>query len=221
MKLKGPIITLAAGVVVATVLMILNLSATPKKAGESKAAGDNQPAATATTSTPAAAPVATTAPPANAQPITYAGTIGSGNATLAIVIKSGTAVAYVCDGKSAEAWLQGTATDGTLSLTGAKDARLLGTYGNGETAGTVTAAGRQWTFSLKTVAPPSGLYRASANVRNAQVVGGWIVLPNGQQVGLVDYGDTTIAAPALNTTTKTTTVDNTVIDVTPVDGSGL
>jgi serine/threonine-protein kinase len=225
MKVKGPIITLAAGVVVATVLMVLNLSVTPSPPATDNAAADagaGQVAPTTPAATPtatAAAPAVTTAPPTGKQ-VTYAGGIGAGNATLAIAIKDGTAVAYLCDGKSTEAWLQGTASGGTLDLTGASEAKLTGTYGNGKASGTVSAGGRSWAFSLKTVAPPSGLYRATANVRNATVVGGWIMLENGEQVGLVNYGGTRIVAP-LNPATNTATVDGVAVTATPVDGTGL
>ena len=85
----------------------------------------------------------------------------------------------------AEAWLQGTAADGELDLTRPSGGNsLTGTFGNGVAAGDVTAAGRSSSRSrLKTVAPPSGLYRATADVRDAKLVGGWIVLADGDQVG--------------------------------------
>jgi hypothetical protein len=87
--------------------------------------------------------------------------------------------------------------------------------------GTVRATGKEWTFSVKTVAPPSGLYRATTNVRNAQLVGGWIILDSGQQVGLVKLGDSTIPAPPLDTETKTATVAGATVTVAALDGSGL
>jgi hypothetical protein len=226
---KGPIITLLAGLILAAGLMVLNLSATNAKPG-TNAASDvvgASPAVTtsrpAATTPPAAAstPAAADQPPAGTQ-ITYAGNVTGGRgATLAIAITDGKAIAYLCDGKSAEAWLQGTASGGSLNLTGTGEERLTGTYGNGVAAGTVTAAGRQFAFSLRTVAPPSGLYRAAANVRNAKLVGGWIVLANGTQVGLVRLGDSLVPAPPLDTTNRTATVDGTTVAVRAVDGSGL
>jgi hypothetical protein len=231
---KGPIITLVAGLILAAVVMVLNLSVTnrnPASATASDVVAGASPAATtkgpaATTPPPApSTPAAAVQPPAGTR-ITYAGSVsavngGGGGATLAIAIKDGKAVAYLCDGKSAEAWLQGSASGGSLDLTGTGEARLTGTYGNGAATGTVTAVGREFAFSLKTVAPPSGLYRAAANVRNAQVVGGWIVLANGKQVGLMRLGDSLVPAPPLDTTNGTTTVDGSTVTAGAVDGSGL
>ncbi len=65
------------------------------------------------------------------------------------------------------------------------------------------------------VAPPSGLYRASAQVRQAKVVGGWIVLPNGSQVGVVDVAGEPTTAPPLDTATLTTTVNDTTVTAPP------
>lgn len=220
MKAKGPIITLAAGLAVAAVLMVMNLSVTGKDTPGDAA----NTAATASPVPPSSAPAPTgvaTQSAAAGTRVTYAGAVNGNSATLAIAVSDGKAVAYFCDGRSAEAWLQGTATGGQLTLTGANNATLTGTFGNGVAAGSVTVAGKQSTFSLKTVAPPSGLYRASANVRNAQLVGGWIVLDNGQQVGLTVYGGQTQPAPRLDTTSKTAVVDGVTVTVGAVDGSGL
>ncbi len=90
--------------------------------------------------------------------------------------------------------------------------------------GSVAAGGHQWTFTARTVTAPSGLYRASAEVRGARIVAGWIVLADGSQVGLVDTGDpdaggTAAPAPTLDPATGTATVDGTPLNATPVNGS--
>jgi hypothetical protein len=61
--------------------------------------------------------------------------------------------------------------------------------------GTVTAVGRRGHSPLyghRAV----GLYRAAAQVRGAQVVGGWIVLATSEQVGMIDFGTTRERAAA-------------------------
>jgi serine/threonine-protein kinase len=220
MKRKGPILTLAAGVVLAAVLMVLNINATRSK----PTAADTAPSATT------APPAATTAAPAPTTaaavvpaepPVTYAGNVGGGGATIAIAVKDGKAIAYLCDGRSAEAWLQGTAQNGALNLAGADNAGLTGTYANGVATGVVTAVGRDFSFSVGTVEPPSGLYRASANVANAQVVDGWIVLADGTQVGTQRKGTTITSAPRLNLPAKTAVVDGVTINATMLDGTRL
>ena len=46
---------------------------------------------------------------------TWAGDVDGGEATIAISVNDGVAIAYLCDGKRVEAWLQGTAADGKLT----------------------------------------------------------------------------------------------------------
>lgn len=219
MKIRGPIITLAAGVVVAAVLLVLDVT-TGHSAGRGQTASGTRstvpPTSTPTTIHPTASP-APAGPPAG----TYAGDVNGGSgASIAIAVRDGRAVAYLCDGRT-EAWLQGDAADGSVDLTGGGHARLTATYAKNRITGTVSAGGTTWTFSVGPVAPPSGLYRATAKVRQATVVGGWIVLPNGRQVGVVDIDGRPTTAEPLNTSTLTTTVNNTSVTATPVDGSPL
>lgn len=228
MKSKGPLITLLVGLVVAVVLIGLSVNATtkdkdrqytaatnaaPSAGAPSGASGSSEPAGPSS----AAAPEASTAPP-KAVNVTYAGAINGGPTTVAIAIRNGKAVAYLCDGRQVEAWLQGTAVDGKLFLTGRSNAKLVGTYGNGIAAGTVTAAGKTWTFRVTVVKAPSGLYRATAKVRNATVVGGWIKLPNGRLVGLVtDEDGNSKVAPGIDPSTGQANLNGTTVTPAPVD----
>jgi serine/threonine-protein kinase len=220
MKHKGPILTLAAGLVLAAVLMVLNLRATNDQ--QQNASGE-----------PAVEPVATTAPAKDqpsptaeptkapaAQAVTYAGNVKGGAATIAIAVKDEQAIAYLCDGNRTEAWLQGSAKNGELVLSGAGNAKLTGTFGGGVAEGSVNAAGRRFTFAVKVVKPPSGLYRASANVANARIVEGWIVLENGRRVtGGMNRGGVSGPATDLKLPEATTVVDGTTIQANQVDPS--
>jgi hypothetical protein len=58
---------------------------------------------------PGAAPDAPAAAPAVAEKA-YTGRSASDEVTVAIAVKDGKAVAYVCDGDNVEAWLKGTLT---------------------------------------------------------------------------------------------------------------
>jgi hypothetical protein len=218
MKRMGPILTLAAGVLLAAVVMVLNING---YAAKQRAASNNQ-----TQPTPTSPDLAETTAPSPPQPlveppVTYAGNVGGGGASIAIAVKDGTAIAYLCDGATAEAWLQGTGTGGELELVGGDGARLIGTYANGGATGTVNAVGREWTFDIDAVAPPSGLYRANATVANAQIVGGWIVLADGTQVGTTRKGTVIEKAPTLNTANQSTVLDGATITVAVVDGTSL
>lgn len=187
---RSPIVTLIAGLVLGGVVTAWFAANPPPH----KAA---QPKTNATPST-AASPSAGTPALVNA---TWAGEVDGGGVSIAIAVHDGVAVAYVCDGKR-EAWLQGTASAGKLSLTGKNGAILTGTYTGGTATGNVNAAGGQWTFTAGVVAPPSGLYRTAQFVNSANVVCGWIVLPGGRQVGAcTPEGKQTQPAPALDTAT--------------------
>lgn len=226
MKRNGPLITLLAGLALAAVLITVNLTVNAPGGDDPDPAGFGAAAPTATAAAPATeAPP--TSPPAEPPPseaaakvnATWAGTVDGGGATIAIAVKDGVAVAYLCDGKKAEVWLQGTAAAGKLQLTGAKGATLTGTFGGGKAAGTVAAAGRTWKFTAAAVKKPSGLYRATATVRGAKVVGGWIVLPDGSQVGVVSVDGEPGPAPAIDPATGAVTVDGAALTATPVSGA--
>jgi hypothetical protein len=224
MKFKGPIATLAVGVAVGAGLLIANVVSAPgtsnvastatssgaaattgaaastaaPAAGASDAAATVAVTATAPAASAAVAPSAaaatTTAAPAVA---TYAGRVNGGG-PLAVSVKGRTAVAYLCDGRT-EAWLWGTADGNKVALHDKKGGTLTGTRGGGRMTGELTAGGGHWTFSLPSVSKPSGLYRSTANVRGARVVSGWVVLPDGKQVGMSSStatGET--QAPALD-----------------------
>ncbi|MEV0454088.1 hypothetical protein [Catellatospora methionotrophica] len=225
MKRNGPLLTLLAGLALAAVLITVNLIVTARGGDEPDPAGFGAaPATTAPAASvpPSAAPSAEPSPevaPAAKVNAVWAGTVDGGGASIAISVTDGVAVAYLCDGKKAEVWLQGTAADGKLSLTGKKGATLTGTFGGGKATGTVTANGRKWTFTVKAVAKPSGLYRATATVRDAKVVGGWIVLPDGSQVGVVSVDDVPQPAPAIDPATGAVTVDGAPLTAVPVTGA--
>ncbi|MEU8079630.1 hypothetical protein AB0B31_29815 [Catellatospora citrea] len=224
MKRNGPLLTLLAGLALAAVLITVNLTVTARGGDDPDPAGFGAAPATsapAESAPPPASPSAEASPaavPAAKVNATWAGTVDGGGATIAISVTDGVAVAYLCDGKKAEVWLQGTAAAGKLSLTGKNGATLVGTFGGGKATGTVTASGRKWTFTVKAVAKPSGLYRATATVRNAKVVGGWIVLPDGSQVGVVTVDDVPQPAPAIDPATGAVTVDGAALTAEPVTG---
>jgi hypothetical protein len=211
---KGPLLTLLVGVVVAGILLVLSSNAASKRdAANNAAAGGDQPAAATTAAPPTSAPPTTAAN----YKATFAGKVDGGAATVAIAVNKGKAIAYLCDGNVTEAWLSGTATDGKLDLKGTNGS-LSGTFANGRATGDVKAGKKSWHFTAGVVKPPSGLYRAAANVRNAKVVGGWIVLADGSQVGITSTDGKPESAQPLNIDSLTSTVDDTPLTASAVDG---
>jgi serine/threonine-protein kinase len=222
MKGKSPLLTLLVGMATAIVLLTASMNAASKDLARRKTGAT--PIATAT-SAPAAVPTSAaptaglTAAPKEQVRATYAGQVGGAGATIAIAVHDGTAIAYLCDGRQAEAWLRGTASAGELSLTGSGGASLSGNYGQRTAAGSVVATGKQWNFEVPVATPPSGLYRAATTVANAKIVGGWIVLADGTQVGVLNADGKLGPAPRLDPATGAAVVDGTPVTATPINGA--
>lgn len=146
----------------------------------------------------------------NAPLTTYAGKVEGRGASIAIAVRNGQAIAYVCDGAKLEAWLQGPAGDGQLALTGKNGASVTGTHDGTVATGTAIVAGRTFKFTVKMVQAPNGLYRIADKVAEAAVNGGWIVA-DGEQTGTLTVNGVAGAAPPLDTVTGEVTVNGVVI----------
>jgi hypothetical protein len=221
-KIKTPYITLLTGAVLGAVLLVASMLATPKAPASPIAAATPAPASSATAQPSPASPTpaALANVPARAN---YAGEVNGGGASVAISIHRGQAIAYVCNGSVIEAWLKGTAAGGHLTMTGKGRARLSATYRSKRAVGHVVAHGIRYTFSAPAVHKPSGLYRSIAVVRGAKIKAGWIVLPDGSQVGSLEANADASApsatpAPMLDVTTGTAQDGNTVLVATPISG---
>ncbi len=222
MRRFAPLLTLLAVVVLGGALFALNILGDPgNKNGRPSAAVD---AASAT----AAAPPPTPAPPAGgaggataaaapAAPAVaekaYAGRSSGKEVTVAIAVKNGRAVAYVCDGKRTEAWLEGTVSGSDLSLKSADGAStIVGTVDEAESLGTVAVGDKEWPYTAKSVTAPAGLYEGRASVKGVLNRIGWIVLPDGTQTGVLMKGNELDPAPPLNPAQP----NSVVIDGVPV-----
>jgi serine/threonine-protein kinase len=217
MKSPGPLFTLLAGVVLAGGIGIVNLAT---GTGVAPVAGAANAASVASSSPPttSAAPKAE-APKADAPArADYAGRVTGGGASVAVSVRDGHAIAYLCDGKKVEAWLQGVTVGGKLDLKGAKNASLTGSFDAASVTGTVTAAGKTWQFTAPTAKKPAGLYRAAPKVKGKTAKVGWIVQPDGSQVGILTTDEGSASAPALDPAAATATVDGAPVTAEPVSG---
>ncbi|MFF3948690.1 hypothetical protein ACFYYN_28240 [Streptomyces sp. NPDC001902] len=218
MKRSGPLHTLLAGLALALIMLSLNATTEPPQVGPKGGgppAASRTPSAAPPSSAPAASPSRSTAVPR--PDADYAGRTGDDAASVAIALRDGKAVAYVCDGRTKEAWLRGDVReDGGMRLTGDRGASLEGTLEGGRVTGEVRLTGVEQPFTAQRAVKPSGLYRATASVRGARVVGGWIVLPNGKQVGIVSRDGEPSAAPAIDPATGAVTVDGTQLTARPI-----
>ena len=234
MRRNTPLVTLLTGAVLGIALLIASMLATPSKApaGYSAAATPTPSASgTAAPSSSGAASSATASPTsagAAAAPKStladYAGRVkGDAHASVAISIHGTQAIAYACNGGAIEAWLQGTAVGGRLVMTGKNGAVLTANYDSRRAYGKVSADGITYAFSVYTVKKPSGLYRATADVRGATIKAGWIVLPDGTQVGSLESDADSAApsatqAPPLDVGAGTAQDGSTVLHVTAISG---
>ncbi|MEU4191600.1 hypothetical protein AB0E69_06870 [Kribbella sp. NPDC026611] len=225
---RSPLVTLAATGVGLLALLVVDSTqaggATPAADGTANAGPTSAPASQPSTpsSSPSTAQPSTTEPTATvtpsratpaAQVVVYVGRTAGREATLAVAVKGGRAVAYVCDGRRVEAWLTGTFTNGQLALRSKTGDRLTGSATAKTAAGELTVRGRALRFTASLAGPPAGLYRA----RNSKSTIGWIILPDGSQVG-IDNDGTPDAAPRLDPATRTATVNGQAVTAQPIAG---
>lgn len=205
MKRYGPLLTLLVVAVLGAILFVANRVGDPANqtaatAAATRAAATPAPAAAPTAAPTTAAAAPTTAPANVAAAVNntaYAGRTSGNEATIALAVKDGKAIAYVCDGKGVEAWLQGTVTGSTLTLNG-KTSQVSGTVSDANAFGTITVSGKQWPFSAQAVKAPNGLYQGRADVKGVVNRIGWIVLPDGTQTGILNAGGQLRPAPPLD-----------------------
>lgn len=149
--------------------------------------------------------------------VVYAGTaVESKGLAIAIAVKGEDAAAYLCDGSEIEAWMKGKAVDGKISLTTDDDSAVLeGSLADGELVeGEGNVNGQEFTFSLDVAEPPAGLYRGE--IGDATI--GWIVLPDGNQVGIASSPDGSGPAPELDPDEGGVEVGGEEVEAVPVTG---
>ena len=214
MRKFAPLLTLLAVVVLGGALFAVNVLGNPgNQAAQPAAASETQAAIPA----PVAAPPPASAAPSAAAPAVgekaYAGRSAGNEVTVAIAVKDGRAVGYICDGKKTEAWLDGTVSGSDLTLK-SKDgtSTIEGTVDDAKSFGTVAVGGKQWPFAAQAAKAPAGLYEGRAQVRGVINRIGWIVLQDGTQTGMRDQGAEKIAPPVLDPAHP----DAVVVDGVPV-----
>jgi hypothetical protein len=149
----------------------------------------------------------------------YTGRSSGNEVGLAIATDGGKAAAYVCNGQSIEAWLQGSVHGNQVTLTGSNGAGLAGTLSGLAMFGTVTPrAGLSFPFSAELSPRPAGVYQARITVNGLATRIGWAVLPDGTQLGVAAAGAARHPAPALNLSTGEFALGSTSFTASPVAG---
>ncbi|NEC89138.1 hypothetical protein [Streptomyces sp. SID12501] len=223
MKRTGPLFTLLAGLLLALFMLSLNATTGTKTAATSRADSpadkvSPSPAPTATKASPTPSSPASPSPTKAAAPnADYAGRTDDDSSAVSVSLRDGRAIAYFCDGHDKESWLKGdVGADGSMKLTGDGGSVLNGTLKGKSIRGTVDIEGGHYAFSADKAVKPSGLYRATATVRNAKVDGGWIVLSTGEQVGILRRDGKPSPAPRIDPETGAVTIDGQRLTARPV-----
>jgi len=233
MKRSGPLLTLLGGVALAALLFVLDVRVTghdrpaADAASRSSAAASPQVASSQAPGPARSAPAAPASRPTASRPPqklnrgTYGGYTNGAGSLLGIAVHDGLAIAYLCDGKKVEAWLRGTAADGKMVLHGTSarpTASITAVYSGNKATGQITVGSQRWTFTLHLVHPPSGLYKATAEVRGARVDASWVVA-DGKQLGVqTTNGTGPQTAPALDAATGRVDLGAGVVTAIHYDG---
>ncbi|MFD6286796.1 hypothetical protein [Streptomyces sp. NPDC060205] len=228
MKRSGPLFTLLAGLLLA--LFMLSLNATTGT--RSKTTGSDS-AADAVSASPAPAVTATVTPgkrspspgPSKPKPRStapdadYAGRTDDDSSAVAVTLRDGRAVAYFCDGRDQESWLKGDVeADGSMRLTNEKNKAqvLTGKLAGKRITGTVDMGRREYGFTADKSLKPNALYRATDTVADTEIDGGWVLLQDDSQVGILKRDGKASPAPRIDPETGTVTVDGEQLTARPV-----
>ncbi|MGW6061440.1 hypothetical protein [Streptomyces sp. NPDC055189] len=224
MKRSGPLYTLLGGLLLA--LFMLSLNATTGEGNSSY--GKDSPGAASPAPEPSSAKPGKSTPAPTESPSEspskrpagkseYAGRTADDAAAVSVSIRDDKAIAYYCNGRDAESWLKGNVEDdGSMRLTGKNGAKLDATLADNAVTGKVEINKQPRDFTAARAKKPSGLYRATTEVRGAEIDGGWIVLPDGRQVGILKEDGKAQPAPRLDPETGAVPFDGGELTARPV-----
>jgi hypothetical protein len=189
---------------------------TPPVASEPTPSVEATPTAAATTTAATPTPTATASQNESDFPnrIVYAGYADDDSTAIAVAILGTRAAAYLCDGSKVEAWLRGTVDGDEITLTGKRGARLEAELDDDTLEGTIEVNDEKLDFAIREAKSPAGLYRA----KGSKTTIGWIVLPNGSQVGIQTTGEESSPAPELDPANPEVTVDGEQLSGEAVSG---
>jgi hypothetical protein len=231
---RSPLVTLLGLVVAFAIMFGVNLASSAPRDSYTAGPGATPSATAAATSaaSPTAAATSSEPPSASAPPspppsasetaaentfphkVVYAGRTTDDSAAIAVAVLGGKAAAYLCDGRDVESWLRGTVKGDEISLTSRKGAALEAKLAGKTLEGKIELNGDELKFTIKEAKPPAGLYRA----RGAKTTIGWIILPDGSQVGIQTSGEDSSPAPKLDPGNPEVTVDGDSLQGEPVSG---
>ena len=120
----------------------------------------------------------------------FAGRTEDQNLFAAVLTHADGVEAYFCDGKRSY-WFKGVPSEGVLELREASGAKLLLELAGDVVVGRLVADGATTRFDLPQV-NGDVLFRSDTFAGDTRVLGGWIVLPDGQQRGAIKVNTTVV-----------------------------
>jgi hypothetical protein len=110
------------------------------------------------------------------------------SAFVSVVTSQGKAIAYICDGKTVAQWYRGSLQAGGLFEARSTDqkSRITAQVNAGSVFGAITLETNEvLSFRATPANGEAGLYRSDDTINGSRWLGGWVVLPDGQQRGAV------------------------------------
>jgi hypothetical protein len=110
------------------------------------------------------------------------------NPFVAVVTTQDKAIAYICDGGVLAEWFRADLKPGGLfeARSTSKKSGMTAQVNAGFVVGAITLeTGKVIPFRAKPADGTAGLYRSDDSINNQHFLGGWVVLPNGEQRGAV------------------------------------
>jgi hypothetical protein len=113
---------------------------------------------------------------------------------VAVVTTQDKAIAYICDGDVLAEWFREDLQEGGLfeARSTTKKSGITAQVNAGSVVGAITLeSGKVIQFRAMPADGTAGLYRSDDNINSQRFLGGWVVLPNGEQRGAVIGGGST------------------------------
>jgi hypothetical protein len=111
----------------------------------------------------------------------------------------GLILAYACDGQQVAEWFAGALQGQSADLTTSDGARLhVGLAAQGAKGVLTLTSGPPLTFQIGLATGQAGLYRAKQEVNGVVYLGGWVLLADGRQAGVIETATQKMAAPRLD-----------------------
>jgi tRNA A-37 threonylcarbamoyl transferase component Bud32 len=208
LRVAGLAAAALAALAAVLLVFVFGFHGTPAPSSTAAAGAPATRTSAAPAATPAPTPTPTSTPTPSLRPAAavgvFAGLTKNSGIGLSFALDGGKAVAYVCDGRTYEIWLQGAVNGDQVTMSGPGNASLTGVANGQALSGRITTPGGRIDFLAQQAAAPAGVYKAEIQINGRDAYLGWAVLPDGTQLGAINSGQGVTPAPSLTIDTSTT-----------------